>query len=125
MDTLKAYHTSKHEKQTIDGGNTSSEWTSLTNQVAQKFVDLDKNAFITCDDKDPKVLWVMDPRSQMVRWIDQLVMSKKWQFIDWTEADVVSYYRKLLVDFKPGFLKTGSRWFDHDNIPTMHPTIKR
>eukprot|EP00973_Karenia_brevis_P014198 1931110-Karenia_brevis.AAC.1 len=90
-----------------------------------QLTEMQAHTVVTCEDKDPNILWVQYGPAMMLRWVSLLESSGRWQFISWSSLDVVKFYQSKLYSFGPSFLKDGKWRFEEKQIPIAYPTVKK
>ena len=80
---------------------------------------------VTCEDKDPGVLWQMSGTAAVGRWIKQIRSAgDRWNILDTSEYDLIGFYRRLLGRVLPFSLIPKNRDIFKQNLPYACFTVK-
>eukprot|EP00973_Karenia_brevis_P072995 10138291-Karenia_brevis.AAC.1 len=80
----------------------------------------------TVEDKDVNIVWGHLGVALVYRWFGIMLQDEsRWRVETMTINECVAQYRKLLADFAPRFLKDKTGFFDIDQIPVAHMSVKR
>ena len=109
--------------------------TGSTDQIACTFFQLEVDLHrandgrcgmaITCEDKDPNILWRCGGKSLLIRWFAQLQCSKRWIIEPLDKGRVLEHYRANLDKALPSCLQTGRTTIALSNLPYAYPSIKK
>ena len=82
---------------------------------------------VTCEDKDPAILWLQEGRMAMLRWLNILENSSdRWAVVEFPALAVADTYRVITKNMLPRNLIRGyDKKFTEHCLPYAYNTIKK
>jgi hypothetical protein len=83
------------------------------------------SVIVTCEDKDPSVLWSESLQGGVGRWLGLLGSQSRWRVINVPGAAVLSMYRAILGACLPKSMLPDNMSMQYDNLPYAYYSVKR